>query len=481
MINEKESRLQSYLEHVRQLKEKKTLNQITEADVLQFVIPTCIALIDECPTTAIGQQGLINMICLRSTMHVEHEQIKKKIASFLFSINTYLKESAEQDDSTIRDMRLEIFHTEAILIKIIQVVIYCSGLFMDNLMLGISRFRGAEAELQLHELAQKIELGHDFWKQFYHQFVQESCRNIYEEIINKKQFAMTREQNLIVIRFPVSHSFQAVPNKDQGILSRIQNRYIQAKSKAGPDCLPLLRQCARIIKRTEIETGGYEDLCARILAMDGLGATCADLFQPDSPPQNAGELVNWIFHLEQVEYMILMAKIAMDTIWAELTSIFSYPPEQMQTLQTLTLNLDPQKAHMMWPFLFLCEFEEQIRRKAGKDLKKTALRHHCERKIPVELLKKVLKGGLAKEYQKQLVALNPKIKTFFFRPQQREELQKVLARIPDPKLQRLLVEAWEKSEALPDILLLLNLKALARGTTNLSQKVVQVLGQFGIR
>ena len=135
----------------------------------------------------------------------------------------------------------------------------------------------------------------------------------------------------------------------------------------------------------------------------------------------------------------------------------------------------------MWPFLFLCEFEEQIRRKAGKDLKKTALRRHYERKIPVELLKKVLKGGLAKEYQKQLVALNPKIKTFFFRPQQREELQKVLARIPDPKLQRLLVEAWEKSEALPDILLLLNLKALARGTTNLSQKVVQVLGQFGIR
>ena len=133
MINEKESRLQSYLEHVRQLKEKKTLNQITEADVLQFVIPTCIALIDECPTTAIGQQGLINMICLRSTMHVEHEQIKKKIASFLFSINTYLKESAEQDDSTIRDMRLEIFHTEAILIKIIQVVIYCSGLFMDKI------------------------------------------------------------------------------------------------------------------------------------------------------------------------------------------------------------------------------------------------------------------------------------------------------------------------------------------------------------
>ncbi len=481
MTDKQESRLQVYLGHVRQLKEKKALNQIAETEVLQFVIPTCIELIDECPTTEVGQQGIINMICLRATLHGEHEQIKKKIASFLFSINTYLKESAEHDNQASQDMLAEIFNTEAVLIKIIQAVIYCSGLFMDNLMLGISRFRGSEAELQLHELAQKIELGREFWKQFYHQFVQDSCKKIYEEIITEKQFAMTREQSAIVIRFPVSQYFQTEKNQEQGVLSRIQNRYVQTKSETGTDCLRLLRQCAKIIKRPEIETGEYEDLCARMLAMDGLGETCVKLFQPDNPPQSSEELTNWIFHLEQAEYMLLMTRIAMDTIWSELTSIFSYPPEQMQTLRLLTRNLAPQRADSLWPFLFLCEFEEQIRYKADEDLKKISLRRLQERKIPVDLLKRMLKAGLAKEQQKQLVALHPKTKTFSFKPQQRDELQKILVHIADKELRELLLQAWDESSSLPDILLLLHLKALARGTTNLSQKITQLLGRFGIK
>ncbi len=480
MANQKENRLELYLEHVRHLKEKKSLNQITEAEVLQFFIPACIDLIDECPTTEVGQQGLINMICLRSSLHPEHEQIKKKIASFLFSINTCLKESSGQNAQVSQDIPSEIFNTESILIKIIQAVIYCSGLFMDNLLLGISHFRGSEAELQLHELAQQIELGRDFWKQFYHQFVQESCREIYETILSEKKFTMTREQNLIVIRFPLSQYFQTQQGENQGVLSRIQNRYVQTQNETGTACLRLLRQCARIIKRQEIETGEYENLCAQILTMDGIGTSCKELFQTNQPPQNAEELGNWTFHLEQVEYMLLMTRITMDTIWSELASIFTYPQEQMQTLRALTLNLDPQKAHMMWPFLFLCEIEDQIRYKADKDLKKISLRRQHEREIPLALLKKVLQDGLAKEYQKQLVTLNPKNKTFYFKPKQRDELQEILLHVSDQKLQQLLLQAWDESGS-PDILLLLNLKALARGTTNLSQKVSQLLSRLGIK
>ncbi len=478
MTNEQETRLNSYLSHIQQLKEKKPLNQITETEVLQFFIQTCINIIDECPTTEVSQMSIINLICMRASLHSDYEEIKKRISAFLFSLNTYLKENIKQNEEKNKIMQQEIFNAETILIKIIQVVIFYSGLFMDNLLYGIARFKGAEAELQLHELSQEIELGKDFWKKFYNLFIQVPCTEIYKNIIEEKQFTMTRDQNFILVHFPITQYLQS--DATAGALSRIQNLYLKTTNENGTKALQFLRQFSTTVKKEKIETGEYENVFSKILSMDILSKQIIKLFQENQTPQNAEELANILFHLEQTQTIFFITKIIIDTIWSELTTIFPYQQGEMQRLRFLMLGLNPEQAPNVWPFLFLCELKEQIQNKAGDNGNKISLRQIQERKIPLPLLKEILQKEPKKELQKQLITLQSGTKTFLFRPTKQEELETVLAQFVDKNLKTKILQAWKETTAGFTLLLLINLKALARGTTNLAQKVTEVLTAFNL-
>ena len=144
------------------------------------------------------------------------------------------------------------------------------------------------------------------------------------------------------------------------------------------------------------------------------------------------------------------------------------------------LGLNPEQAPNVWPFLFLCELKEQIQNKAGDNGNKISLRQIQERKIPLPLLKEILQKEPKKELQKQLITLQSGTKTFLFRPTKQEELETVLAQFVDKNLKTKILQAWKETTAGFTLLLLINLKALARGTTNLAQKVTEVLTAFNL-
>lgn len=128
------------------------------------------------------------------------------------------------------------------------------------------------------------------------------------------------------------------------------------------------------------------------------------------------------------------------------------------------------------------QFVSELRTRAGDDLGKMHMRTLRERRTSTSAVEALFDQGLTRIRRNKLWEQDPhREDMLLFKPQSASELDALLNILQvEPLLEREVRRLWVEAPFKVEFGVFLSLDLLARSTTNLNQRLAEVLGRFGI-
>ena len=187
-------KIASYVECFVRIKERKLLKEIMEREMLLEFIALNVESIDEFPLLESEQKGMIALLTHRSADLPLYEHIAKWISEFLASLNQYSKAVVNKDDKAMAEQQANISNIEAILIHIVQGVVYALGLVKDNLSHCMIRMFGVGALEKINELTESEVYDVSYWKALVETFFRGRIEESYAAILTDQSYTISRKK-----------------------------------------------------------------------------------------------------------------------------------------------------------------------------------------------------------------------------------------------------------------------------------------------
>lgn len=495
MTSDGDALISTYINDFRKIRERNKLKELFEREMLLAFVRANVERIAEFPLLETEQNGISNILSKRLADHPCQELFSSWLNSFLNNLNHYNK-ILETTDKTNTPEAVEyknaLLNAEHILVQCIQGVVYAVGLAKDNSSHALVSTLGPDALSPLQELIKNEEADDSFWRALFQKFVIQRIEKAYEEIISQKAYSLSKDESLVVLRFHLNDVFrlsgaQEVEVERTRIQTSFENVSETEKGRKNLSCVThyLQGRLAEEVKK-KLDSKMLPH-AARIVCMDKVAERLCALVNGEEHDEELrdGELLSdrQKYLEEQILSMAVGAIMATDIIKQDTVRACKElnPAELKQFAESLG-NLERTRMKPALVQLYEFYFMHHLRKQAEEDSNKLQLRSIRMRKVAATELERLSEAGLTRIRQKKLFSQAPEDPhSVLFQPRTAAELQKLVKflQIEEQPL-RVLLKLWRDAAQKVDILVVLNLKQLSRFTTNLPQRVGEILGRFGI-
>ncbi|WP_027183635.1 hypothetical protein [Desulfovibrio inopinatus] len=510
--NEKsEQRLNAYLKRLNQLKETNTIKELAERDILMEFIMANKERIDEFPMLAVEQQSILSMVCSRMEEAAGIEQLRDWVTRFMLNLSKYRSAVMSDDEVEQKIQRTQIFNLETILLKCIQAAVYTSALIKDNFNDVIIRHYGEGALSKIDEFTESVTFDASYWNVYFDFFVFTLVSRAYEDIVANSKIQVSKRGNYLLLHFP----FEEVLAKLQGTEKKIEATRIQqafddtatdTESKRIKNFIyhNLFEGDAAIdfghfsetetdfiVRMASIDPASRELLNALGLdETEGTARTDANTEETASSPESAvseeedeqTREAQRSFLREQVIASAAGAGIVLALAHKDCDkALANFERKERQVILKLIGSFRREGLGRALRQMLEFSFTEILREKGREEGPKIQVRAMRSRCISSAMLDGLAQNGLNRIRSHRFFEKESETIILFKQqtPQEfKEQLQ--LLQIERP-LQVLMIKAWEQADFKVEILVVINVPLVARGTTNLPKRLAEIMNAYGVR
>ncbi|MDR3044207.1 MAG: hypothetical protein LBU75_08105 [Desulfovibrio sp.] len=508
-----DERLAAYVACLAATKDRRAVREVVEREVLLCLIRTNSDRINEYPLLEAQQRSIIEIVAARGAVDPLHGHIRKLVGEFVAQLGQYAKPGG--GDSSL--LRTRLVNTETLLLKCVQGVVYTTALCTDNFIETLVRAYGEEALGPSDAVTETTELDEQFWRKHFEHFVVRMVDEAYDAIMTQEAFTLSKERSLLVIRYPFDALLERLcrtpkpldKTRAQTLFEFETRDFASRKARklvhdillgmaARPDypfssgdidfisqivCIdPAAREMEKL--QTLLLSGGLTGDAAGGAA----GAEDERVEEPVAPaspappaPEVNAEQVQFL--REQVVGMACSVAITLNLLREDfLRALDGFSPKETaivrRTLGDFSLPCLGRALQSLLEF----QFVTLLRRRAGEDMGKIHIRTRKERRTSVAAVETLFDSGLTRIRRNKLWQPDPGRATMqLFRPQTATELESLLHLLQiEPQLAREIGSLWTDASFRVEFALYISLDLLSRSTTNLNQRLAELLARFGI-
>ncbi|CCH48631.1 hypothetical protein [Pseudodesulfovibrio piezophilus] len=498
-----EQRLTAYQKKLRALKERSSLREVMERELLLEFITVNQSRINEYPLLKAQQKSVLELLCGRIG-HPGYEYIHQHIANFIILLAHHGKAVKAKDTPQAEELQAGIVNTEAMLIKCIQGIVFAMALITDNFEEIVLRYFGQHALREYSDLIEKYELDDQFWKAFVEQFVASRVEEAHKEILEGEKYDISKERHFLVIRFLFDDILAKLNPTDQTIeKTRIQKSYVTSRTefdgrkRAKFIQSILIKGLSSLSQAKEISNNEYLQ-AARITCVDTIAEEFETQYQhrvlqnrarknsPDTPDERDPEAIK----AENLEFKFLMDQIVAMGVGAAIAigrtsdhfykALEGFVPEQIDGIRPLAKDFGIPTLERILYFLLENHTIHILQEMGRSEGSKIQVRSGRARRVGEAVVDAL--PAMTKIRKKQLFGNDVTRKgTLLFKPKTAKQMAGAMTMLSlEPDLQKALTELWQKAIFRVDIMVLLNLEQIARTTTNITVKLAEILEKYGV-
>jgi hypothetical protein len=491
-----EERLAAYVACLAANKERRAVREVVEREVLLCLIRTNSERINEYPLLETQQRSIIEILAARGAVDPLHEHIRKLVAEFVAQLGQFAKPGGADSGQ----LRIGLVNTETLLLKCVQGVVYTTALCTDNFIETLVRAYGEEALGPSDAITESTELDEQFWRKHFAHFVAGLVDEAYDAIMGQEAFSLTKERSLLVIRYPFDALLERLCRTPKPLdKTRVQTLFeFETRDFASRKARKLVHD---ILLGMAARPGypfaqGDIDFISQIVCIDPAakemermqtlllsgGMPGPDGETAEAPPAEVNaEQVQFL--RDQVVGMACSVAITLNLLREDfLRALDGFSPKETaivrRTLGDFSLPCLGKALQSLLEF----QFVTLLRRRAGEDMGKIHIRTRKERRTSVAAVETLFDSGLTRIRRNKLWQQDPgRANMLLFRPQTATELESLLHLLQiEPQLAREIGSLWTDASFRVEFALYISLDLLARSTTNLNQRLAELLARFGI-
>ena len=494
-----DERLAAYQERLRALKDRSSLREVMERELLLEFLILNQSAINEFPMLEAQKQTVMELLCGRQG-HPGYEFIHKQIANFIVLLAHYEKAVKVKETARADAIRSVLLNTESILIKCVQGIVYAMAFITDNLEEVILRYFGPSALREYTALIEHNEFNQSFWTALIKEFVVSKVAEAHKEILEGEKFDISNERSFLVIRFLFDDILAKLNPTDQKIdKTRIQQSYVACRtSEEGIRRSKLVQ--GMLVKRlsalSQFKQFSASELlqAARITCIDNVGEAFEKQYMERvAAARDAGSgetLDREAVKKEQEAFKFLVDQLVGVGVGASIAlgvtsdnfhkAIAAYVPDHVKSALPNKKDYSIQALEKILFFLLENNMIHLLSECGREEAGKIQVRSGRARRVPESALDSL--PAMTKIRKKQLFGKDTTREgTLLFKPKTAQQLTQAMAMLSlEPELQKALAELWKKAVFRVDIMVLINLELVARGTTNLKARLAEILAKYGV-
>lgn len=509
-----DERLAAYVACLAATKDRRAVREVVEREVLLCLIRTNSDRINEYPLLETQQRSIIEIVAARGAVDPLHGHIRKLVGEFVALLGQYAKPGG--GDSS--QLRTRLVNTETQLLKCVQGVVYTTALCTDNFIETLVRAYGEEALGPSDAVTESTELDEQYWRKHFEHFVVRMVDEAYDAIMTQEAFTLSKERSLLVIRYPFDALLERLCRTPKPLdKTRVQTLFefetrdfasrkarklvhdILQGMAARPDypfasgdidfisqivCIdPAAKEMEKL--QTLLLSGGLTGDATGGAPGDAPGTESGAPSSPVAPappaPEVNAEQVQFL--REQVVGMACSVAITLNLLREDfLRALDGFSPKETaivrRTLGDFSLPCLGRALQSLLEF----QFVTLLRRRAGEDMGKIHIRTRKERRTSVAAVETLFDSGLTRIRRNKLWQPDPgRTSMLLFRPQTATDLESLLHLLQiEPQLAREIGSLWTDASYRVEFALYISLDLLSRSTTNLNQRLAELLSRFGI-
>ena len=483
--NDRDIRFAACLERLEELKAVKAFREVLEERMFLELLRANKNRINEFPLLDTEQQSLMDMLLRRADgLHPGFEYIKDLFSAYLVELNHYGKARALGEIERQETLAQTLERSETILVKCLQGAIYASSIVKDNFSDAVIRHFGESSLLKIEDITATMDFDENYWRAYIERFIKEEVRGAYDDILAERRYRLAREGQLLVVTFP----FDAVLAKLQGTTKPISPTRVQSAFEDG---------AATEEGRTRVETAmtlfanavipqwekrnERDELvfAARVAAMD---VVVSEYCAAAGEEGEAAEIRRG-FLAELAAGLCIGASVCLRVVREDLArALKTFSTREAAWIVQLAGTFDAVRLGLMLEHIMELDFAYLLREKGEADAGRIQVKSTRLRRAARETVEALADSGLNKVRRKQFLDEDPDNQAFlFFVPKTPADLENRLRLLQiEPELTMAMVRLWENASFKVDLNVCINLAALGKVSTNLSARVAEILGRYGI-
>lgn len=479
-------RLEAYLAALRPLKERSTVREVLERELLLAFIGINSGGISEYPMLETQQQSIINTLS-RRTDHPADAFLRKLAGNFPLLLNRLDKETAAGDEAALAQTTALLRNTESLLVKSVQGMVFAMGLTTDNYEELIMRHFGAPGLTQFSKLINTRELDQGFWSEFVERFIAQHIAEGYEQLTAGGKFLLSKDGQQVIIRFLFDDVLATLHDTPGEIAkTRVQTAFEAASSESAESQAVQRLVQACLLKGLAFLPGDllleYLESAALIVCMDPVAESLYRAMQARAAGQTPQEKYPLPFLMEQAVALATGAVLVLSQAREHfLKALCSLRCDELETVRAIQ-GLSIEALERVLFYLLESAFVGLLRDRARDEGAKVSVRSIAARRSPLPAVDALAAHGLSRIRRTQIWTADPtRPDMLLFKTKNAQQLA-ALAQVlqMEEPLAAAIRRLWDKAPLRRDFLVVVDLAQVARTTPNVKAKLTELLSKYGV-
>ena len=482
---DRDGRFAACLERLEELKAVKARREVLEERVFLEFLRANRGRINEFPLLETEQQSLMDMLLRRAEgLHPGHGFIKDRFSAYLLELNHYGKAKAVGDAVAQEKLAKHLERQETVLAKCLQGAVYASSLIKDNFSDAVIRHFGEDSLGKIEEITATMVFDELYWRAYIDRFIKEEVRGAYDDILTERRYRLLREGQLLIVVYP----FDAVLSKLKGTTKAISKTRVQTTFEGTVDsgegratAEAALALCLRAdlgdgdkrLERDELQ------FAAQVAAMDPLTAEYQASLADDSPEAEAQREAL----ADAVVALCLGAMVSLRVVREDFSrAVRDFSAREIAVLVHVAGFFEAKRLGNVLEQVMELDLAHLLREKGAADAARIQIKSVRARRAVKADVDALVEAGFNKIRRKQFFEDDPdQPEMLLWRVKNAAEFEEKLRLLQiEPELTRSLAGLWEYAGYKVELYLCINLAALGKVATNLSARVAEILGRYGI-
>lgn len=482
---DRNGRFAACLGRLEELKAVKARREVLEDRVFLEFLRANRGRINEFPLLETEQQGLMDMLLRRAEgLHPGHAYMKERFSAYLLELNHYGKAKAVGDAAEQEKLCRRLERQETVLAKYLQGAIYASCLIKDNFSDAVIRHFGEDSLGKIEEITATMVFDELYWRAYIDHFIRDEVRGAYDGILAERRYRLQREGQLLMVAYP----FDVVLSKLKGTTKAISKTRVQTAFEAANDPEADrgdVEAALALCLRTDLGDGDKRldrdelQFAAQVASLDPLAAEYRAALVDETVD---GEMQREAL-AEATLALCLGAMVALRVVRQDFSrALRDFSAREIALLVQAAGFFDAKHLGHVLEYVMELDLAHLLREKSDGDAARIQVKSVRTRRAARAEVDALAETGLTKIRRKQLFEDDPDQPDMVLwrvkNAAEREERLRLLQ--IEPELARALVGLWEHAGSKVDLYLCINLAALGKVATNLSARVAEILGRYGI-
>jgi len=481
------ARLEAYFATLRPLKERSTVREALERELLLSFIEINSGGISEYPMLESQQQSIINTLC-RRTDHPADVFLRKLAGNFPVLLNRQDKEQAAGDETALAQTTALLRNTESLLVKSVQGMVFAMGLTTDNYEELIMRHFGAPGLAQFANLIKTHQMDQAFWREFVERFIAQHIATGYDHLTSEGKFLLSKDGQQVIIRFLFDDVLATLHDTPGEIAkTRIQTAFEEASAEDATSQSKRKVVQACLLKGLSFLPGDllleHLESAALIVCMDPVAQSLYRAMQAHAQGLPQQEKHPLPFLMEQAVALALGAILVLSQAREHfLTALASLRSDELEAVRALAQSLSIESLERVLFYLMESSFVGLLRDKARDEGAKVSVRSVSARRSPLPAVDALAALKLSRIRKSQIWTLDPtRPDMLLFKTKNSQQLAALMQVLQlEAPLAAAIRALWDKAPLRRDFLVVIDLAQVARTTQNVKAKLTDLLAKYGV-